>query len=130
LLDARPSAVECLGKELRLLFGRRPIRNDRTDAARPGGLPVGFGVIALVTYRSAGRDVRPDVEQGFEVRAVADLASGQVETEWIAIPIGLEVDLGREPTPGAAQRLPALPPFAPAAETWARTMVESNICTR
>ena len=23
-----------------------------------------------------------------------------------------------------------LPPFAPAAETWARTMVESNICTR
>jgi hypothetical protein len=23
-----------------------------------------------------------------------------------------------------------LPPFAPAAETWARTAVESNICTR
>ena len=26
--------------------------------------------------------------------------------------------------------LPALSPFAPAAETWARTMVGSNICTR
>ena len=29
-----------------------------------------------------------------------------------------------------AKRLIMLPPFAPAAETWARTAVESNICTK
>jgi hypothetical protein len=31
---------------------------------------------------------------------------------------------------GSAKRLALLPPFAPAAETWARTMVDSNIWTR
>lgn len=64
------------------------------------------------------------------MRAVAGLTSGQAKAQWVTIPVGLEVDLGREATPGAAQRLAALPPFAPAAETWARTMVEPNICTR
>ena len=61
------------------------------------------------------------------MRAVTDLATGQVKAQRVAIPVGLEVDLGREPAPGAAQRLSALPPFAPAAETCARTMVESSI---
>ena len=49
---------------------------------------------------------------------------------WQATEIGLQVDLGRETATRAAQRLIVLPPFAPAAETWARTTVESNICTR
>ena len=44
--------------------------------------------------------------------------------------INLEVDLGREAAARASERLAILPPFAPAAETCARTMVESNICTR
>jgi hypothetical protein len=130
LLDASPSAVECLGKELRLLFGGRAVRNGRADAAGAGSLSVGLGVIALVAYRSTGRDVRPDVEQRLELRTVAGLPTGQAKAQRIASPVGLEVDLGREPATGAAQRVSALPPFAPAAETWARTMVESNICTR
>jgi hypothetical protein len=97
LLNAGPSAVERFGKELRLVFGRRAEWNGRADTAGPGGLSVGFGVIALVAYRSTGRDVRPDVEQRFKVRAVADLASGQAKAQRIANPVGLEVDLGREP---------------------------------
>jgi hypothetical protein len=40
------------------------------------------------------------------------------------------VDLGREAAARAAERLAVLPPLAPADETWARTTVESNICTR
>jgi hypothetical protein len=44
--------------------------------------------------------------------------------------VDLEVDLGREAAAGAAEGLTILLPFAPAAETWARTTVESNICTR
>ena len=106
------------------------IRDGRADAAGAGRLPVGLGVIALVAHSRARRDVGTKIEQRLEMRAVAGLAAGQAKAERIAIPVGLEVDLGREAAPGAAQRLAALPPFAPAAETWARTMVESNICTR
>ncbi|KQP28804.1 hypothetical protein ASF27_20850 [Methylobacterium sp. Leaf102] len=40
------------------------------------------------------------------------------------------MDLRRETAPRATERLILLPPFAPAAETWARTTVESNICTK
>jgi transposase InsO family protein len=40
------------------------------------------------------------------------------------------VNLGREAATRAAERLIVLPPFAPTAETWARTTVESNIPTR
>jgi hypothetical protein len=40
------------------------------------------------------------------------------------------VNLGRQTATRAAKRLIMLPPFAPAAETWARTTVESNICTK
>ena len=47
-----------------------------------------------------------------------------------AIEIDLEMDLGREAPARAAQGLVVLPPLAPAAETCARTTVESNICTR
>jgi hypothetical protein len=130
LFDASPPAVERLGKELRLLFGGRAVRNSRADAAGAGGLSVGLRVVALIAHCGAGRDVRTEVEQRLEMRAVTDLPTGQVKAQRVAIPVRLEVDLSGEPTPGAAQRLSALPPFAPAAETWARTMVESNICTR
>ena len=40
------------------------------------------------------------------------------------------MDLGREATARPAEGLAFLPPLAPAAETWARAVVESNICTR
>jgi hypothetical protein len=40
------------------------------------------------------------------------------------------MDLRREPAARAAERLTVLPPFLPAAETWARTMVLSNIWIR
>jgi hypothetical protein len=46
-----------------------------------------------------------------------------------AVKVGLEVDLRGEPTPRTAQRLIFLPPFAPAAETCARTTVLSKNCT-
>ena len=40
------------------------------------------------------------------------------------------MEFGGEAPLGAAERLTRLPPFAPAAETWARTTVLSNIWTR
>lgn len=64
------------------------------------------------------------------MRGVALFTPGQIEGDGMVIKIGLQVDFGRETTTRAAERLTLLPPLAPAAETWARTMVESNICTR
>jgi hypothetical protein len=40
------------------------------------------------------------------------------------------MNFGRKTASGPAERLILLPPFAPAAETWARTTGLSNICTR
>jgi hypothetical protein len=49
---------------------------------------------------------------------------------WQPIPVAAQVQLGREATAGAAQRLSVLPPLAPAACWWARTTVASSICSR
>src|SRR5262245_33603774 len=53
-----------------------------------------------------------------------------MEGERQAVEIDFEVDFGREAATRAAERLIILPPLAPAAETWARTTVESNIAIR
>ena len=130
LLDAGTSSVECSWEECRLVLGRCLDRDHRTDAALAGGGAVGLAVVSFVAHRSAGRDVGPKVEQNLELRAVARLTLREVEGQRPPIQINLEVDLGRETAARAAQRLTLLPPFAPAAETWARTTVESNIWTR
>jgi hypothetical protein len=49
-------------------------------------------------------------------------AASQVEGERQAVKIKFQVDLGGEAAAREAERLAVLPPFAPAAETWARTM--------
>ena len=92
-----------------------------------GAVAIGFGVISFVGDGGAGRNIGAEVEQEFEVAAVARLAAGQMEGERQAIQVDLEVDFGREAAARTAESLIVLPPFAPAAETSARTTVESNI---
>ena len=53
-----------------------------------------------------------------------------MEVERVAVEIGLEVDFGREAAARAADRLAMLPPFAPAAETWAGAVVLSKNWTK
>ena len=101
--------------------------DDRTYSASAGTVAIGFGVVSLVRDGRARRDVGSEIEQDFEVATVAGFAAGQMEGERQAAKIDFEVDLRRETTARAAERLVVLPPFAPAAETWARTTVESNI---
>ena len=60
------------------------------------------------------------------MRCVALLATSQVEIKRIAVEVRLEMDFGGKPTPRESKRLILLPPFAPAAETWARTTVLSK----
>ena len=62
--------------------------------------------------------------------AVTGFAAGEMKGERQAVEIDLQMNFGREAAARAAERLIVLPPFAPAAETCARTTVESNICTK
>jgi len=101
--------------------------NGGTDLPLPRGRPIGVGIMAFIAESSARGDLRTEVEQGLDVRAVADLASGQVEGDRLAVDVALELDLGREAATGAAEHLTVLLSFAPAAETCARTIVESNV---
>ena len=52
-----------------------------------------------------------------------------MESDGQTFEIRFEVDFRGETAPRAPERLRVLPPFAPAADTWARTTVLSNICT-
>ena len=127
LLDAGAGAVKRLRKESWPVSGRGLERDHRADAPFARGRAIARAVVPFVTHRSPRRDVRPQVEQDLELRTVARLTLGEMERERLAIEVSLEVDLGRETAAGAAQRLTILPPLAPAAETCARTMVESSI---
>jgi hypothetical protein len=89
-----------------------------------------IGIVSLICDRSARLDVRSDIEENLEIATITGFAAGQMKRERQAVEIDFEVDLRRETAARAAERLLGLPPFAPAAETWARTTVESNICTR
>lgn len=64
------------------------------------------------------------------MRRIAFLAAGQIKGDGKTVEVSFQVDFGSEAAARPAERLTFLPPFAPAAETWARTIVESNICTR
>ena len=70
------------------------IGDDRTNAAVTRRLPICLCIIALVRDNGAGIDVRTEVEEHFEVAAVARFAAGQMEADRIAV--GLETDPGRE----------------------------------
>ena len=52
-----------------------------------------------------------------------------MEVERTAGEDAFEVDLGAKATTRTSEPLLLLPPFAPAAQTWARNEVLSNICT-
>ena len=127
LLNPATGFVEDPGEESGSALGRRAVRNDRADAALACCLPVGLGIIPFVSQDGARGDVRTDVEQDLELTAVTGLAPGHMDCQRVTIKVSLHVDLGRETAAGATQSLALLPPLAPAAETWARTTVLSNI---
>ena len=61
---------------------------------------------------------------------VARFAAGEVEGDRMSVEIGFQVDLAGESAAGPAEGLTMLPPFAPAADTCARAIVESKSWTR
>jgi hypothetical protein len=93
------------------------VRDDWGYAPGPCSSPVGLAGITLVGNGGARGYVRPDVEQRLEVGTVRGFAAGQVEGDQVSATVGFSVDLGREAAARAAERLTALLPFAPAADT-------------
>jgi hypothetical protein len=130
LLDPGPPAIEGLGEESRRAFGVRLVGNGRRDPTLSSERTVGLRIITFVRQGCPGCHVRSEIEQDWELRTVTGLTTRQAEGERSALEVALEMNLGREAPTRPTERLLGLPPFAPAAETWARTIVESNICTR
>jgi hypothetical protein len=58
---------------------------------------------------------RAGIEQGRQRQAVVPLAAAQLEGDWLAISLGANMDLGREPAPAPAERLALNPLFFAAA---------------
>ena len=103
------------------------MRNDGDDTALACRRAVRLARIAFVTDSRTRIDIGAEPEQDREVRRIAFLATGQIEGDRMAVEVGLQVDFVGEAAARATERLALRPPLAPAAETWARTMVLSNI---
>ncbi len=96
LLDPGAQLVEPLGEKFRSVHGRASMRNDRDDPSAAGSLAVGFGVVSLVGDGGPRRHVRANVEERFELAAIAGLVAGEVKVERQAVEVALYVDLGAE----------------------------------
>ena len=127
LLDAGAGFVEGSREEGRLVPFVGLVGDDGSDAALPRGVPIGLAGVAFVADDGAGLNIGPDIEQGFEVTPVEGFAAGQVEGDDVAGGVRFCVDFRGEAAARAPESLAFLPPFAPAADTCARTTVESNI---
>ena len=103
-----------------------PRRDSGTDALLATRATDGIGVIAFVG-KHVGRACVGELRYGFERCAVRRFAAGEVEDERDASGITETMNFTGEPAPRAAKSLFASPPFAPAAETWPRTVVESML---
>jgi hypothetical protein len=122
-LDAIALAIDASVPPDRRL-SMRARRDSGTDAGVAQGIADGVGVVALVGEQ-VGRSRLGKCSHGFERRAVRRFAAGEVEDERDAVGVTETMNLTGEPAPRAAKSLFASPPFAPAAETWPRIVVES-----
>ena len=101
-------------------------RDDGFDAAR---LQVGsdlVGVVSLVGEKRVRRLLR-QIDQRVVGFAVRCFAGREMEGDGTASGITETMNFTGEPAPRAAKSSLISPPFPPAAETWARTVVESML---
>ena len=85
-----------------------------------------IGVVSLIRQQGLGRAFG-QVDQLGVGRAVGGLAMGQMEGDGSSSGIGETMKLTGEPAPRAAKSSSTSPPFPPAAETWARSVVLSML---
>ena len=130
LFDAGAGFVESFGEEFRPCLGIRTVWDDRADIPFARRLTVSCRVISFVSDHHARRYIGANIKQDLKMTAVAGLTARKTERDWISTMVSLQMNFCRETAPRTAESLGVLPPFAPAADTCARTIVESNICTR
>ncbi len=87
-------------------------------------VPDGSPVVGAIPQHAPGFHAH---QEAHRVATLVRLARAEHEVHRIAVGIGDQVDLGREPAPRSAKPLRAGPPFAPAACWWARMTVPSSI---
>ena len=85
-----------------------------------------IGVVALIGDHIGGTGFGKRGYR-FKLRAIRRFATAEVEDERDAVGITETMNLKAEAAPRAAKSLFASPPFAPAAETWPRTVVLSML---
>lgn len=101
-------------------------RDDGLDAAPFQIGPDGVGIVGFVGKQRLGF-LFGQIDQiviGFAVRR---FAGREVERDGAASSIAETMNFTGEPAPRAAKSSSMNPPFPPAAETWARTEVESML---
>ena len=86
----------------------------------------GIGVVTLVRQQGLRRAFW-QVDQFGVGYAVGGLPMGQMEGNGSSSGIGQTMKLTGEPAPRAAKSSSTSPPFPPAAETWARSVVLSML---
>src|SRR5579863_9114229 len=124
-LDAVASAVDAsVPSNWGLAVGAR--RYGGADAALTQGAADGVGIVAFVGQQVGGFRLG-ESGYGLERRTVCRFAGGEVEDERGPSGITETMNFTAEPAPRAAKSLFASPPFAPAAETWPRTVVLSML---
>ena len=104
----------------------RTARDDRLDVAPRKVGSDRVGIIPLVRQKRPWRLLRQGDQRviGLAIRRFAD---GQVEGDGSFSGISQTVKFTGEPAPRAAKSASMSPPFPPAAETWARTVVLSML---
>ena len=100
--------------------------DDGADAVGDERVADRIAVVAFVSQQGGGFAVGQRAQR-FELRAVGRFAAREMEGEREALGITETVNFTGEPAPRAAKSLVASPPFAPAAETCPRTVVESML---
>jgi len=102
------------------------LRNDGANATLVEIVAVGSAVVALVDEQILGFGVGQG-HQVAERRAICRFAAREVKRERDTGGITETMSFTGEPSPRAAKSLFASPPFAPAADTWPRTVVLSML---
>jgi len=124
-LDPVALAVEAFVVPDRLF----PVRFGRNDNFDAPPFQIGsdcIGIVSLVGQQCA-RLLLWQIDQIFVRLAVCRFARREVESDRPASGITETMNFTGEPTPRAAKSSSMNPPFPPAAETWARTEVESML---
>ena len=121
------NAVALTVEALAVADRRSAVGFRRDDGFDPALLQVGadrVGVIGLVGEESIRR-LLGKIDQRVVAFAVRRFARREVEGDGSASGITETMNFTGEPAPRAAKSSLMSPPFPPAAETWARTVVES-----